>query len=172
MLSESIRWKLRFVLIIGGQVLVLNHVEFSAWLYPMIYIFFILMLPLRLTPAVLMGFAFLTGLTVDIFTNTAGMHASACIVMAAFRPFVLRIIEPPTGYDEVGIPGIYNLGFTWFLTYTIMLAFVHHLIYFFWEIYSFRHISFMFGKTFFSTLFSVFLIGTLSFLVYSREKTR
>ena len=99
MIIEILKIIFRFIILIAVQVLVLNHVEISGYINPFLYVLFILMLPIRIPRLFLLVIAFATGLCVDLFSNTAGMHAAACVLMAYFRPGWLKIIAPRDGYD-------------------------------------------------------------------------
>jgi len=109
----------------------------------------------------LLASAFLLGLVIDVFTNTPGLNASACVAMAFARPFVIRIIS--TGSESpIGInPTIKNQGIKWFLYYAIILIFVHHFILFYLVIFRFHE----FFQTLFRTLISSAI--TLVFVLIS-----
>lgn len=84
-------------------MLVLNKIEIggilNGYFNPFLYIMFILMLPVNINKVLLLFIAFLTGLTIDIFSGTPGMHASACLVLAFIRPGFLNLIAPREGYE-------------------------------------------------------------------------
>ena len=67
----------RFIILVLVQVLVLNNIQFLGYINPYIYILFILSLPVRTPRWASLLLAFVLGLTIDIFANTPGMHASA-----------------------------------------------------------------------------------------------
>jgi len=37
---------------------------------------------------------FITGITLDFFTMTPGLHAAACVLIAYLRPFIIGILAP------------------------------------------------------------------------------
>ena len=65
------------------------------------------------------------------------MHASACVVMAYARIWMLRILAPRDGYDYTKRPIVQHMGLTWYMTFAGVLVLLHHLWLFFVEVYRF-----------------------------------
>ena len=87
----------------------------------------ILTLPIKMSKILLLTFAFFTGIIIDIFMNTGGMHAAATVCMAFFRPYILNTMAPRDGYEIDEKPSISKLGLSWFLSYTSILVLIHHI---------------------------------------------
>jgi len=144
----------RFIVVILFQVLVMDNVMINGYMIPYIYILFILLLPFE-TPRwmqLIAGFAL--GLTMDLFTGTAGMHTAATVLIAFARPYLLGLLAPRDGFEPETYPRIYYYGFTWFLKYTVLIVLLHHLALFYLEVFQL--------KDFFSTLFRVIMSTILS----------
>ena len=144
----------RFAVLILFQVLVLDNVMINGYMVPYIYLLFILLMPFE-TPRwiqLLSGFAL--GLTMDLFTGTAGMHTAASVLVAFVRPYLLDLLAPRDGYEPETFPRINYYGFLWFLKYTLIIVFIHHLALFYLEVFQL--------KLFFSTLLRVILSSLLS----------
>jgi hypothetical protein len=156
MITELVMFLFRFIILLAVQVVVLNNLQFSGFINPFVYIMFIMMLPVRIPKGVLLLIAFATGLVVDIFSNTMGMHAAACVFMAYVRPALLRIMAPRDGYETESLPSVKELGFTWFLIYAATLTFMHHLVLFYIEVFRFAE--------FFSTFLRVILSSVATLL--------
>ena len=137
---------LRFGLLMLLQVLVLDHLDVAnGYMVPYLYVLFLLMLPFELpTWAQLLIGAF-TGLVMDIFSSTPGMHMSACVVMMFARAHLLDLIAPREGYEYGLRPTVPRMGLAWFLTYAGLLIALHHLWLFFVEVYTFDRFSKLFG---------------------------
>ncbi len=135
MILLILRHLLRFILLVAIQVIILNNIQLGTFINPFLYILFLLSLPVHLPRALLLVLAFLTGLTIDMFQNTPGMHASACLLLAYIRPGWLKAIAPRDGYDTDVEPSIRKFGFTWYLAYSALLVFIHHLLLFFIEVF-------------------------------------
>lgn len=159
---------LRFVFLILLQVWVLNNIQFSGFINPYVYILFILLLPFETPAWFILILAFFLGLSVDMFTNTLGMHASASVFMAFFRPYVLQSIAPRDGYEINTFPRVYYYGFTWFFKYTLILVFIHHLFLFTVEVFGFTSYYWVLWRTVLSTLFTMVIIIISQYLIYRK----
>lgn len=157
MILLLLRHLLRFLLLVVVQVILLNNIQLGTFINPFLYILFLLTLPVNIPKALLLVVAFCAGLTIDMFQNTPGMHASACLVLAYFRPGWLKIIAPRDGYESDAEPSIRKLGFPWYLAYAAFLVFIHHLFLFFIEVFRFSE--------FFDTMIRILLSSTLTLLL-------
>ena len=151
---------LRFFFLILFQVLILNNIQLSGYLNPFLYVLFILMLPFRTPNWLVLVLSFLMGISIDMFSDTGGMHAAASVFMAFVREPVLRLVAPREGYDVNQRPTVQQFGFGWFITYAGLLVFVHHLFLFYMEAF---HIS-EFFSTFFRVILSSLFTLTLIFI--------
>lgn len=114
------------------------------------------MYPLNGNKSLLIFLSFLLGLSVDIFEDSGGVHAAACVFIAYIRPVVLKYsFGVSYEYNSVKIKKAEPIER---LTYVVSLVFMHHLVMFSLEIFSFKHISLLLKSTLFSSLFSIFLI--------------
>ena len=89
---------IRFVVLVLIQVLILNNLLLPGVFNPYIYPLFLLLLPIRMPIWLLLLVGFVAGLTIDLFSNTMGMHAAASVLLCFMRPQVLKLIEPSGGY--------------------------------------------------------------------------
>lgn len=145
---------IRFLVLILFQVLVLDNVLMGGYLNPYVYVLFIILMPFETPRWLLLVTAFLLGLSVDLFTNTLGMHAAASVLMAFLRPWVLSVFAPRDGYEPDTFPRIFFYGFNWFLRYSLVIVFLHHLALFYIEAFHFQD--------FLSTLLRVILSTALT----------
>lgn len=167
MIRKFVSYPLRFVLLVLIQVLVLNNIQFSSYINPFLYILFILWLPIEIQKWLLMTLSFAIGLSIDVFSDTLGMHASACVFLAFCRPIILKAIAPRDGYESNHQPGINQLGFSWFLIYILLATFLHHFFLFFVEVFRFSDFFSTLGRSLASTVFSILLILITQFFHYN-----
>src|SRR6188768_1775689 len=99
MIVKILQHVIRFLFVVGLQVVLLNHVQWNGYINPYIYILFILLLPVEIPNWLLLVLALFTGLVIDAFGNSGGMHAAATVFMAFARPGMLRLIAPRDGYE-------------------------------------------------------------------------
>ena len=171
MIIEIIRIILRFLVLMGIQVLVLNNIQLSGYINPFLYVMFILMLPVRLPKTVLLLTAVVTGLVIDMFSNTMGLHAAASLFMGYLRPGWLRILAPRDGYETDAVPSVKRYGFQWFLVYASVLILAHHFMLFYLEVFRFSEFFSTFLRVLLSSLVTLLLV-MLSQYLFTRPEDR
>jgi rod shape-determining protein MreD len=159
---------IRFLVLVLAQILVLNNIQVSGYIVPYIYVLFILLLPFEIPGWMLLLTGFALGITVDLFTQTPGMHASATVFMAFLRPWVLEMSAPRDGYEAGTFPRLYYMGFQWFLRYTVILVLAHHFMLFYIEVFRFSEFFSTLLRVLLSSLFSVILIMLSQYFIYRK----
>jgi len=147
----------RFFLLVLFQVLVLNNIQFLGYINPYVYILFILALPVRTPRWFSLLLAFGLGLTLDMFSNTGGMHAFATVMVAFLRDGTIKLF---TAIDEGNnpTPSFHSFGVSAYVKYVVLLVFVHHTTLFIMESFSLMHFWLMLAKILLSTFVTVLLI--------------
>ncbi len=171
---QIINWILRFIgliFLILFQVLVLNKLNVSTYIHPYVYPMFIILLPFGIPKWVLLPLAFLAGISIDMFSNTGGMHAAACVFIAFIRPGLIKAYTPVTGYESITKPSISELGVLWFALFTATIILIHHTIYYLLQVWWMKDIGYLLLKIFLSASISTLLIVIFAFL-FSRRKVR
>ena len=160
----------RFIFLILFQVLILNNIQFNGYINPYLYIYFILLLPFETPRWLLLLSAFLLGLSLDAFTNTFGLNAAACVLMAFLRPFVISAISTGTEFMIGHSPSLKNQGFKWFAYYSITLIFIHHFSLFYLEIFRFSEFFQTLLRVLLSSAFTLLLVFLAEYATYPTEK--
>ncbi len=158
MINSVIRYFILFIILILLQVLLFDNIQFSGYINPYVYLMLILLLPVEIPSWLLLIISFFTGLIVDFFTGTPGMHASATVVAGFSRPYVLRFISPRDGYDAGARPSMEIYGFRWFLLYTITIVLIHHFTLFYLEVFKLTDFFRTFLRVILSSIFSAIFI--------------
>jgi rod shape-determining protein MreD len=174
MIGEILIQIVRFILLIFIQVLVLNQIEIggmlNGFLNPYLYVLFILMLPVNINKILLLFICFITGLTIDLFSGTAGMHASACLVIGFLRPSFLNIIAPREGYETTLKLNMKDMGVSNFLIYASALIFVHHFTLFLIESFNFLNFFNLLLRVITCSLSSLLLVALSQFLTQGNRE--
>lgn len=157
-----------FILYLLFQVLFFRKLVLFDMAFCLPYIGFILFLPITFSPVILMSLGFLLGLSIDIFQNSQGLHASAAVMTGFVRNFWLGRITPQGGYDVVGDQPFRLLGLQWFLYYLIPLLLLHHTLLFFIEAGGFSMTGLTLAKAFLSFLFTLFTLFLYRFVLAAR----
>lgn len=154
-----------FVGLVLTQVLILNHVQFSGFVNPYIYVLFVLLLPLSLPRYVVLLLAFLLGISIDIFSNSLGVHSFATVFVAYLRPIVIRLISNREE-DRSDYPGLMQNKMRWFLSYITIMVVIHHMVFFYLEVFTFSNFFGTFYRVFISAIFSIFVIVLSQFIIF------
>jgi rod shape-determining protein MreD len=160
----------RFVFLVLLQVLLLNHIQWTGFVNPYVYLLFVLLLPYETPKWLVLVSAFIIGLTIDMFGNTSGMHASATVLMAFARPRILRLIAPRDGYEAETKLTPLVMGFKWFITYISLAVLLHHLAYFYIEAFRFSEFFFTFFKVVLNSVITILLIVLGEYIFSKRGK--
>ncbi len=168
MINSILRFGLIFILLILLQVIVFNNIQFSGYINPYVYIMFILLLPVEIPSWLLLIISFLTGLIIDLFSGSPGMHTSASVLAGFVRPYVLRLVSPRDGYEAGSNPSMMIYGFKWFFIYSLSVVLVHHIALFYLEVFRFAEFFRTMLRVLLSTLFSMAFILLIEY--YRRGK--
>jgi len=145
------------------QVLLLKDLVLFDRAFLFVYVISIILFPVELgsLPLILVGF--IGGLTVDIFYNTQGIQASACVLIMFLKPYLFQLVSG--GKYEPGTKlNIREMGFSWFLFFCFPLIFIHHVAVFFVEAASATFFWFTFSKALFSSIFTFVVVLILQYL--------
>ena len=164
-MGQIIKYGLMFIGLVLTQVLVLNHIQFSGFVNPYIYILFVLLLPLNSPRYAVLLLAFLIGITIDIFSNSLGVHAFATVFAAYFRPYVIRLISNREE-DMSNYPGLMQTQSRWFLGYITIMVVLHHTVLFYLEVFTFHNFFETLFRIFVSSVFTIFAIVLSQFIVF------
>lgn len=147
MINTILRGVVYFVVLVLLQVWVLNNIHFLRVATPFLYLYFILKMPLNASRVHVLFFSFLIGLTIDLFSNTSGMHAAACTLAAFIRQPLIQLLVGKDLPEEI-LPSYRTFGYGAFFRYVLLFVLIHHVTLFLIE-----------SMTFFDPLFLVIRIG-------------
>jgi len=173
-MSSLVKNIVRFCLLILVQVYILNQVPpLHRLVTPYIYYLFILWLPFKMGRRTQMLLAFALGFTLDCFTNTYGLHAAACVLIAYIRPFLINVLISQEGTESNYYePSIQSMGFTPYLTYVTILTFIHHTFLFFLQALQTGGYFYFLLKSLTSTAISLLLIFLIELLFVRKQRFR
>ncbi|HYG19484.1 MAG TPA: Rod shape-determining protein MreD [Ohtaekwangia sp.] len=166
----SILQIISFFIVLLYQVLILQNVVLFNTAFCFLYVMYLLLLPVETNPLTLMAIGFAMGFIVDMFYESLGLHAFACVMLMYVRNYWLNSITPQGGYDSSAVPSMALSGVQWFLVYTMPLIFLHHSLLFFLEAGGFGLFWFTLWKSITSTLFTILVILIAQFLFPSRRR--
>jgi len=158
----------RFISLVLVQVLVLNNINFLGYINPYIYILFIILFPIKNNRLLFLLLSFLLGLTIDLFLDSGGVNAAACVTIAYIRPVILKFAFG-TIYEHQTVKfSSTELGQR--ITYFSIITIIHHLILFSLEVFNTTKILLILKKTLFSSIFTIILCVLITILFSRKNK--
>ncbi len=157
-----------FIILLPLQILVFRNFVVFDMGFCFVYLLFLLMLPLELSVALGMVIALISGLVVDLFYQTIGIHAAAGILLMFVKPFWQRLNSPRSGYEVNDLMLVRTYGLGWYLGYSIPLILIYSFTVLFVEAGS----SGLFGITLLKATITAFItlifILIIQYLFYSK----
>lgn len=141
-MDRNSQYILLWIACIATQIFFFDHLLLSVWLNPLVYVAFVVLLPLELAPIAVLGCGLLTGLTVDLLTGGCGLNTLATLPVAYFRRPLIEWLDGKDGQRDSGIPSRYRLGNAFYFSYTVTLVVLHHALFFFLEALSWEHLPY------------------------------
>jgi hypothetical protein len=171
-MREVVKIVWRFIFLIFIQVFILNQIEIGWGIHFMAYPLMIMLLPFEMNVVYLIIIAFFSGFTIDLFSNTFGLHASSLMVFAYFRPILFKFYAPREGYDPLKEPSLFDMGGRWFIFVYGYLLLIHHFWFFFIEIFRISDFFFILQKTLLSLVVSYLLAVLLQTFFIRSSKSK
>jgi hypothetical protein len=172
--SDFLRNIIRIAAFILIQVYVLSKIpHLHRFITPYLYYLPLLWLPFSLSRGGLLIIGFITGLTLDYFLMTPGLHAAACVLVAYVRPFIIDILTPKDNAEfNYREPSPKAMQWTPYAFYVFVLTLLHHGYMVFLEWLSFGSFLDFIIKVICTTGISLLLIFTVELLFPRKLKYR
>lgn len=154
------------------QALVFNHICLFGYAVPFVFIYALLRLPLNMTKERAFTIGFLTGLALDIFSDTLGLNALCCTILMALRRPVARLYLPRDEELLEIAPGIKTYGIATFAKYTLTTTLIFCTLTFLIESLDSLVIYIMCFKILASTMLTFALILGLDSLTIGKSEKR
>ncbi len=160
---------LSWIIIFGLQVVVFNHLDFSSYVLPQVFIVLLITLPVHLSKINQVLIAFALGLLADFFISTPGIHASACMTLVLLRMGLLQRLDLKEQIANKLSFNVRHVGISTFFYITAILVVIYHFYVFSLESIGAVHWVKMLLTTLISSSLSLLIIGLIQF-VSLREK--
>ncbi|MCD0488265.1 rod shape-determining protein MreD [Pedobacter sp. MC2016-14] len=163
-LVNCVRW----IILLFVQIFLLRNMSFYDLATPFVYVLFLLLLPFGIPNILLYLIAFGTGLTLDAFYDTIGVHTAACTMLAFVRILFISVSVNRDNFDEPA-PTLGNMGFKWFLLYALLCISTHHIVLFLLEAFKFSELGYTLLSCLFSAIFTLVTVILIEFIFYNRK---
>ena len=139
------------------QAFMFDNLALSSYFNPMIYIVFIIMLPIESLPVTVLLSGMALGLTADFFTGGQGLNLAATLPAAFLRHPLLSRLCDRNDLRDGGIPSARRFGSEWrFMQLAGAVTAIHHSIFFLLESFSWQQLPY--------TLLRLLLSGAFTLL--------
>lgn len=128
-MSDLVKNIFRLAVFILVQVFILNKIpNLHRLIVPYLYYLFILWLPFTTPRLALLAIGFVTGLALDYFKMTPGLHTAACVLIAYVRPFIIHLLMPKEVTEfTFREPSPKAMGWGPYAVYALILTAIHHI---------------------------------------------
>ena len=115
----------RLLILIVLQVLVFNNIHLFGYITPLVIGYMVVCFHRNTSHTEILIWGFVTGFISDLFSNTAGMGAASCTLIAMIQPYWLNLLAPRDSADDF-TPTMTTMGFWNYILYIILLMVVLH----------------------------------------------
>ncbi|MDR1371781.1 MAG: rod shape-determining protein MreD [Dysgonamonadaceae bacterium] len=116
-----------FILLVLLQVSLFNQINLFGIATPVVYIYFLIKLPVRLNRNVVLLLAALMGLAIDTFGYTLGLNMLIMVISGFMRYWLLYLFTPRDITDNV-VPSFSTFGRNIFLRYAGTATLLHIIL--------------------------------------------
>lgn len=158
----------RFVLLLAAQILIFNNVNFLGYINPYPYMLFIILYPVNGNKYGLLVASFFLGIIMDMFCNSGGVHAAACVALAYYRPYIFKFsFGLSYEYQTVKLNDVLTPERFSFILIAVV---IHHFVLFLLEVF---HLTFLWEillKTVLSTIFTILICIIIIYLIKPNKR--
>jgi hypothetical protein len=169
-MKQAVQHLFWFIGLLMFQLLLLDNLHVMGMFIPLLYVYAILRLPSTLSTYLVLIISFLTGMTMDIFSNTPGLHAAATTLMGMLRYPLIRLFVLKEDLSNRNI-SMDSLGRTVFWRYVTPLVLIHHTSLYLLESLSYLNVANLLMKIPVCSLLTLLFIMALE-LVSPKDHAR
>lgn len=130
MSKTILQFFLLFIVLVIAQVVIFNNLVLFSVAVPLVFIYLIISLPLTWSTNIAITIGFLTGLAVDIFSDTQGMNALCCTLLAFMQKGVFHLYVQRDD-DLAGLrPSLRSMDTTAYLKYMFSMVLIYCIMIF------------------------------------------
>ncbi|NRT13342.1 rod shape-determining protein MreD [Flavobacterium sp. 14A] len=158
----------RFILLLAVQIIFFNNMGFLGFIMPLPYILFIILYPVNGNKSGLLVASFLLGLVMDIFSNSGGIHTTACLVLAFVRPSIFKFsFGVSYEYQTIKLNDVLTPERFSFILISVV---VHHFTLFILEAFQVSFLLDILLRAFLSTIFTVISCIIIIYLIKPNKR--
>ena len=168
----SLKFLLTFLLLVPAQALVFNHLVLFGTAVPLVFIYLIIILPVTLGTNLSVAAGCLTGLCVDIFSDTPGVNALSCTILAFARKPIFHLYVSMDDDLAGRMPSLRAMGHAEYFKYISTMVFLYCVLVFSIEAFQFFIFRLLVLRTVTSAIYTILLIYAIDSLTISRREKK
>ncbi len=145
-----------------AQLFIFDPLSASVFIAPLVYILFIVLLPVGTSQLVMLAMGALLGVVMDATMGTHGLNSIATIFVAYFRAPLIRLLMGREKAADRGTPSAVLFGDSNYFIYLVVMIAAHHLIFFIFEALSTTLIFYTFVRCIISTAISTLFVWLIA----------
>ena len=158
----------RFIILLSLQVIVFNNINLFGFISPFPYILFIILYPVNGNKSGLLVTSFLLGIILDMFSNSGGIHTTACLFLAYFRPSIFKFAFGVSyEYQTIKLNDTLTPERFSFLLVAVVL---HHLVLFIFEAFQFSLLWDILIRTLLSSIVTLIICIIIIYLIKPNKR--
>lgn len=172
MTRTALQYILMFILMVLLQAVIFNHIAIFNVACAFVFIYFIIRMPLSFHPILALTLSFFLGLSVDIFSDTAGMNSLASTLLCTCRWPAFAICVQRDDEQELPEPTIRGLGWGAFIKYALTLTVIYSALICVIQAFSFADYKLLLLRIAASALLTFLIILGFASLTYRGSAKR
>jgi len=158
----------RFIILLSLQVIVFNNINLFGFISPFPYILFIILYPVNGNKSGLLVASFLLGIILDMFSNSGGIHTTASLLLAYFRPSIFKFAFGVSyEYQTIKLNDTLTPERFSFLLVAVLL---HHLVLFIFEAFQFSLLWDILIRTLLSSIVTLIICIIIIYLIKPNKR--
>ena len=164
-MHKTLEYGIFFVVLVLLQAFLFNNLDLGVYINPLVYVGFILLLPMEVSSIAVLMLGLLLGVTTDFMVGTAGLNTIATLFTAFTRRQTMTLMIGKETVGEGGAPLSARIGTGKFLRYISVAVLLHCIVFFTFEAMSFRYFHLTLLKILLSSAVTVTLVYVSQFLL-------
>ncbi len=121
-----------FIIFVLAQVVIFSRIHLFGVAIPLLFVYFILQIPLNYPRWGAIVWGFLMGVVIDIFTNTPGVASASLTIMGLIQPYLLYAFYPKDANDRRN-PSVKSMPVLNYVIYASLAVLIFCLLFFTFE---------------------------------------
>lgn len=158
----------RFFILLTIQITVFNNINLFGFISPFPYVLFIILYPVNGNKSALLVASFFLGIILDMFSNSGGIHTTACITLAYFRPAIFKFAFGVSyEYQTIKLNDILTPERFSFIVVAVL---IHHITLFILEAFEFSLFWDILLRTLLSSLLTIAICIIIIYLIKPNKR--